>query len=239
MTCRQGLVKTAAGRQMDVEVQRFGRHARHRAGYAMTLAGDDRHRGAGIGNEARQIRGSEIAVPRITHLVAGGQIEPELETLHQPGFLLRQLGMDQAAAGGHPLRAARPEQAFVAGAVTVPHPSGNHVGDRFEAAMRMIGKAAEIVLRMLVAEGIEHQEGIQPALQIRRQHPGQANARAVGGRPCRRPVARLFATAGSSPRVLMHSCDTSSQATAAPMAASASAKALGGASRRPSFRPSA
>jgi hypothetical protein len=35
---------------------------------------------------------------------------------------------------------------------------------------------------MLVAEGIEHQEGIQPALQIRRQQAGQANARAVGGR---------------------------------------------------------
>ena len=44
------------------------------------------------------------------------------------------------------LLAARPEQANITDAVVVAHAAGDHVGDRFETAMRMIGEAADVVV---------------------------------------------------------------------------------------------
>ena len=72
--------------------------------------------------------------------------------------------MNHAAAGRHPLRAAVAEQAFVAGAVAVAHIAGEHIGDGFEAAMRMVGKAGDVVVRIVAAKGIEHQERVEPTL---------------------------------------------------------------------------
>jgi hypothetical protein len=73
--------------------------------------------------------------------------------------------VDDAAAGGHPLHAAVFQQAFVAGAVAVAHAAGEHVGDGLEAAVRVVGEAADVVAGLVGAEGVEHQEGVEPALQ--------------------------------------------------------------------------
>ena len=47
--------------------------------------------------------------------------------------------------------------------------------------MRVIGKAADVVARGVAAEGVEHQEGVEPALQVLRQHAHELDARAVAG----------------------------------------------------------
>ena len=72
------------------------------------------------------------------------------------------------------------QQAFVAGAVAMAHAPGDHVGDRLEAAVRMVRKAADVVLRIVGAERVEHQERIEPSLQRLRQHARQLDAGAVG-----------------------------------------------------------
>ena len=59
------------------------------------------------------------------------------------------------------------------------HAAGQHVRDRLEAAVRMIGKAGDVVVGFVGAERIEHQERIEPALQVLRQHAHQLDAGAV------------------------------------------------------------
>jgi hypothetical protein len=98
----------------------------------------------------------------------------------RPSFLLRHLRVDHAAAGGHPLHAAVLQQALVAGAVAVAHAAGDHVGDGLEAAVRMVGKAGEVVVGLVAAERVEHQERIEAALQRVVEHARQFHAGAVG-----------------------------------------------------------
>jgi hypothetical protein len=133
-------------------------------------------------SEARQLARGEVAIPGRDHLLARRQIEPELEAFHPPLRLLRDLGMDQTAARGHPLDAAGLDQTFVARAVAMQHAPGDHIGHGLEAAVRVIRKAGDIVVRIVAAEGIEHQEGIEPLLQRLGQHPDQVDAGTVGGR---------------------------------------------------------
>ncbi|MNT11018.1 hypothetical protein D3C72_1458760 [compost metagenome] len=88
--------------------------------------------------------------------------------------------MHHAGAGHHPLRAAAFEQPFIAGAVAVTHAASQHVGDGLEAPVRVIGETADVVVLVVGAEGIEHQERVQPALQVLRQHAGELYAGAIG-----------------------------------------------------------
>ena len=124
----------------------------------------------------------DIAIPGLAHLVLGRQVEPQLEAFHQAFFLLGQFAVHQAATGRHPLHAAVGQQAFVAGAVAVPHAAGDHVGDGFEAAVRMVRKAADVVAGVVAAEGVEHQVGVEPLLQGLLQHARELDAVAVAGR---------------------------------------------------------
>jgi hypothetical protein len=87
--------------------------------------------------------------------------------------------MDHATPGRHPLHAAVGEQPFVTGAVAVTHAAGDHVRDGLEAAMRMIRKPADVVLRVVGAERVEHEERIEPALQRLREHARQLDAGAI------------------------------------------------------------
>ena len=90
--------------------------------------------------------------------------------------------MNQTAARGHPLDAAGLDQTFVAGAIAMQHATGNHIGYGLEAAVRMIRKARDIVVRIVASEGIEHQEGVKSLLQRLGQHPDQVHAGTVGRR---------------------------------------------------------
>ena len=67
----------------------------------------------------------------------------------------------------------------MAGRIAVAHAPGDHVGHGLEAAVRVVGKAADVVARVVGAEGVEHQERVEPVLQVVGQHAGQLDAGAV------------------------------------------------------------
>mgnify|MGYP007065522169 CR=1 FL=1 len=45
----------------------------------------------------------------------------------------------------------------------------------------MVGKAGDVVVGLVAAEGIEHQKGVEPLLQVVGEHAGELDAVAVGG----------------------------------------------------------
>ena len=73
------------------------------------------------------------------------------------------------------------DQALVAGRIAVAHAPVEHVAHGFEAAVRMVGEAADVVARVVGTEGVEHQEGVEPALQVLREHAGELDAGTVAG----------------------------------------------------------
>jgi hypothetical protein len=75
--------------------------------------------------------------------------------------------VDDAARRLHPLHAAGLEVAAVAHAVAVLHVAVEHVGDGLEAAVRMLGKAGNVFVRVFAAEVVEHEERVE-VLQRRR-----------------------------------------------------------------------
>jgi hypothetical protein len=98
-----------------------------------------------------------------------------LKAVHAPvQIALRHFLMQDAAARRHPLHVAGAEGAAIAEAVAVINGAGKHVGDRFNAAMRMPRESGEEVLGTLVAEIVEEKEGIEfgglaeskPAVQL-------------------------------------------------------------------------
>jgi len=95
-------------------------------------------------------------------------------------LLLRHLRMQDAAAGGHPLHAARAEVAPVAVVVAVAHMAGKHVGHRLEAAVRMLGKAGEVVVRAVGAELVQQQERVEHVQAGLADDALELDARAVG-----------------------------------------------------------
>lgn len=69
--------------------------------------------------------------------------------------------------------------------VAMTHAARDHICHRFRATVRVIGKTGQIVIRVVAAKRVQHQEQIEPALQIARQHAGELHTRAVrGGTAC-------------------------------------------------------
>ena len=62
------------------------------------------------------------------------------------------------------------------------HVAVEHVSDGFEATMRMFRKAADIVVRIIGIELIEHQERIHMQAALAAQAAVQFDAGAVGSR---------------------------------------------------------
>ena len=92
----------------------------------------------------------------------GGQVGPQLEAVHAAARVaLGHLLVENAAAGGHPLHVAGGHAALVAERVAVRDLTGEDVGDGLDAAMRMPGKAGQVVGGILVAEVVEQQERIE------------------------------------------------------------------------------
>ena len=94
------------------------------------------------------------------HFFSGWQVEPELESPHDPGFLLRHLRVHDAPACGHPLHPTVAEVAAIPQVVLMQHVAFNHIGDGFKAPVRMGRKAGNIVLGLVRTEFIQHQEWI-------------------------------------------------------------------------------
>src|SRR5271169_6742211 len=82
--------------------------------------------------------------------------------MHAAGRIaLRHFLVNDAAAGSHPLHVACGDCAVVAHAVSVFDGSGEDVCDRLDAAMRMPGKAGEVILGNVVAKIVEQEERIE------------------------------------------------------------------------------
>ena len=82
---------------------------------------------------------------------------------------------------GHPLNAARFEQALISGAVTMKHASRQHIGDGLKAPMWVVWKSGDIIAGIIASESVQHQERIKSALKGVRQDPGELDAGPVGG----------------------------------------------------------
>ena len=76
------------------------------------------------------------------------------------GVAVRHLLVHDAAPGGHPLHVASGDRPGVAEAVGVIDGTGEDVGDRLDAAMRMPREALEVIAGHVVAEIIQQQERI-------------------------------------------------------------------------------
>jgi len=94
---------------------------------------------------------------------------------------LRHLLMENAAPGRHPLHVARTEIAAITQAVAVFDVTGQYIGDRLDAAMRMPRKPGEILLRAVVAEIVEQQERIELGGVAKTEGAAKVNACALHG----------------------------------------------------------
>src|SRR5690606_23224503 len=143
----------------DIENVRLGAHTAHGPAMLAEGSGDHAH-GATCELDPRNPLGRNVLVARRSHLVARREVDPKLESPHQPVALLGHFGVDDPPPGGHPLHGSRREPALVAAAVAMFHLSGEHDRDRLEAAMWMVRKARDVVAWIVGAELVEHQERI-------------------------------------------------------------------------------
>src|ERR1041385_1536541 len=82
--------------------------------------------------------------------------------MHAPQLIaLWHFLVDDASSSGHPLHFTGADGATVSKAITVFDRSGEDVSDRFDAAMRVPRETREIILRNIVAEVVQQQEGIE------------------------------------------------------------------------------
>ena len=168
-----------ARRDPDVEIARVRGNAFDRTAFSPELAAHDPHAGAVVIGDLRNFRGLDVLVARRRHLQRRRQVGPQLEAVHAPlRVSLRHFLVENAAPGRHPLHVAGAELAAVSQAVAVVDAARQHVGDGLDAAVRMPGKSGPIVLRPIVAEVVEQEEGIELARLPEAEGAPQLHARA-------------------------------------------------------------
>jgi len=103
------------------------------------------------------------------HLKMRRQVDPELEAVDVSALAAaRHFFMHDAATGTHPLHVTGTDETCVAEAIAVGGGTFEHVGDGFDAAMRMIGEAAQRTLKRIVeGEVVEEQEGVEQVAGFR------------------------------------------------------------------------
>ena len=65
------------------------------------------------------------------------------------------LGLMAKGAQADPISASD-AQAFIASAVVMTHPPGNHIGHGFKSPVGVVRKPPNIVVRVVVAKGVQH-----------------------------------------------------------------------------------
>ena len=104
--------------------------------------------------------------------------------------------MDDAVAGGHPLRAAVGDQAVVADTVPVLKPTAEHVGDRLEPAVWMLWKSRHVVCRVAAVHLVQQEEGIEHREQPATDRAAERHTRPIPARLGRHDVIDLANRAG-------------------------------------------
>ena len=131
-----------AGRNRDIKIARIGGYALNRAAFAPEIAADNPNANAVIVDDLGDFGSRNILVARRRHFMRGGQVGPKLETVHAPlAVALRHFLMKNTAASSHPLYIAGTEGSLISKAVAMVDCSCKHIGDGFETAMRVLGKA--------------------------------------------------------------------------------------------------
>ena len=111
------------------------------------------------------------------------EIGPQLKAVHAAGGVaLGHFLVDDAAAGGHPLDVAGGDGAPVSEAVAVLDRSCQDVRDCLDTAVRVPGKAREIVFRDVIAKIVEQQEGIELGRVAKAKCAAEVHAGAFGRR---------------------------------------------------------
>ena len=137
-----------------------------RAGEPGDVTGDQPDQGAAVvGGEQAQRVPCDRLVARRRHLERRGQVDPQLHGVGGAAaavhLLRRQLVVEDAAAGGHPLGVALGDHTAAAVGVVVGDLAVEDVGHGLETAMRMPRRPLGFVRRVdLRAEVVEEQERI-------------------------------------------------------------------------------
>ena len=161
VTCRDGQRKPTLRVHGHIEVLGLGDHIAHGPLRPVLPAGNDPDHGV-LFLDDRHVDRRHGAVARLHHLVRGGQIGPQLETVHAAMPIpLRHLLMHDATPRRHPLDFARPNDASVAEAVLMLDVSVEHIRDRFDATVRVPGESSDIVPRVVRAEIVQEQERVK------------------------------------------------------------------------------
>ena len=118
-------------------------------------------------------------VARRRHFERCRKIRPELKAVHAPGVVaLGHFLVNDAAARGHPLDVAGGDGAVVAHAVAMLDGSGEDVGDRLDAAVRMPRKTREIIFRNVIAEIVQQKKRVEVGSVAEAERAAQVHARA-------------------------------------------------------------
>jgi hypothetical protein len=109
---------------------------------AAELPGDDAdERTAVVGGQQRDVGALDRLIPRGSELVLLRQVHPELDAVERPAafdqFCRWRFDVQDAGARRHPLRRAVGDQPATTVRILVREPAVDHVGDRFESAVRM------------------------------------------------------------------------------------------------------
>ena len=179
--------QSAAGLQVDRNVQRVRQHG-HRRALAEGVAGDDGHADARQFDH-RQRGGRVVHEGRRGVFVFARQRHPGLQAVHALRLaqqaLGRAFGVGDAAAGGHPVHVARVDFLQRAQAVAVHDRALPQVGHRGQANVRMRPHFQRMVrVQRGRADVVEEYEGAHAAgLGVRQQAlDGEAAAQVVHAR---------------------------------------------------------
>src|SRR5215472_18135446 len=121
-----------------IQVNGVGGDPVHWTGLAPKGSADHADVGTVIVNDFGNVESFHFLVSRRGHLERRWKIGPKLESMHPSrSVALGHLLMDDPAASGHPLHVAGGDYTAIAHAVAVLDRSRQHIGDGFDATMRM------------------------------------------------------------------------------------------------------
>jgi hypothetical protein len=112
--------------------------------------------------DLRNISGLYLLIAGRRHFERGGEICPELKPVRAARTVsLRHFLVNDAASCRHPLNLAGANRSAIPQAVLVIDGSGEHIGDGFDASMRMPREAGRVVFRGVAAKLVEEQKRVK------------------------------------------------------------------------------
>jgi hypothetical protein len=118
-----------------------------------------------------------VSIAGIHHLLARGEIGPELKSIHPAAVIaFGHFLMDDPAAGRHPLNISRAYSSFVPKTVSVFDIPVENIGDGLNPAMGMPGKALYVVLGIIGTEIVQKQKRVEKRHLAEAEHSLQVNA---------------------------------------------------------------